>query len=569
MSHPSDPAAGDDPRPDAASGPGPETTPTAPGPAMSWRFSTPGHHPAAGQYPRPAGAELPPAAPNHRRRNWLIGGGAAALVAVLGLIAVVIWAVPSQGESGSTTAENAALDMLAAVSKRDVRSIAGLLSPAESGSLGDVLRTAQDKAEQVGTPDGGGPSGGLFDGITVTTTGVTTRTESLNDDLSRVTFTSGSITLTVDPAVANQAVREILGEELASGIHTIDVADLRTRTADGGQLDPFVMVVRDDARWYVSPLYTAVEYRVATDADPGVTPDYGADVHTADFADPEAAAAGFVEALSVSTRTGSIEPVAAALPHYYGRLAAIYRSYLDAQLGSGRVDELTFSGGEYSSHRRSGTTYVTVERLNFTARRGGQTTSGTVVDDCLQADGGAPTRCLAGLVTTGLPSAAHDLSAGNGAVATRDGDGWHIDPVQTALRSALTVVQGLSEDDLYRLIGVQWQIPRMIMRIDADASLVSADSVTLAPQPRTDPQLLVVDLELQAGRPVTIGLDGIPPTADADLRVYTADGRVGGENGAAAGDGHSPLTVTPTVSGPAKLVITLHHVTGDITVVRS
>ncbi|MDL9935447.1 hypothetical protein QSJ18_01675 [Gordonia sp. ABSL1-1] len=550
--------------------------PGQPGQFPTNQFPTqgqPGQYLPPGQFPpvpeQVMFAQVPPGAPgfgapvepSHRRRNWLLAGLAVLVVAAVAITAIVAWTGRSDNDGGAGTAEAAALDVLAAATKRDTMAAVALIAPSEAGPLQQVLTNAQRKAEEAGVQEGGGTDG-LLEGVTITTENVHTKVESLRSGLSRVTFTSGTITARFDPAKANQGLRELFGDDLESGEGTIDVADLRGRSNRGDAIDPFVMVVSEGGRWYVSPGYTSAEYAWRGN-DQGEA-DYNAKpVDAKRYSSPEEAAAGFVAALSESVDANSIDPITAALPGYYGRMVAIYGAQVRDDLDLDEVHELRFSNGKYSSENKNGVTYVHVDRLDYSATAEGENVSGTIEGNCVTVEG--ERHCADDAVREELPGFTEGLTSDIGVVATKDDVGWHIDPVQTVVGTSLLSVDATSVDSIYRAIGIEGELPKMVAKIKPDASLVGTQSVTVTSG--VDGRA-VVDMDVRAGQPVTISISPSNTSSYVSFRVYSATEQVDNSDNSSSGSESRPFTFTPTTSGTVKIVVNAYDPNETVTLTR-
>ncbi|MFZ2510406.1 MAG: hypothetical protein WAW85_04870, partial [Gordonia sp. (in: high G+C Gram-positive bacteria)] len=526
----------------------------APGP----QFGPAGQQVAAyGQPPVPPFGDPPSPAGGNRRRNWLVGGAVIAVLAVIAVVALV-WLTGRPGaEAGASSADSAALDMLAAVTKKDTTAVVELIAPAEAGSMRQILDNAQAKAESVGVQKGGGHDG-LLAGVMITTENVRTSVEDLRGNLARVTFTGGTLTAHFDPASANQGLKDLVGNDLESGQGTIDVNEMRVSGYDGESKDPFVMVVKQNDRWYVSPAYTAIEYSML-DAGRNYA-DYNASVvDPRGFETPEAAAGGFVSALSESVDKNNLDPVIAVLPAYFGELAATYRTFLTDEVDLNEVDQLTFADGKFSSEERSGVTFVNVDNLAFTAVADGERVQGVISGGCLRIDGESEQHCGDQVVRgqLGMSSVAGNLASKSAVVATQDVLGWHIDPVQSVLGGIRYSLDNVTEDQLYRLIGFNGGVAEMAMQAKADASMEGKNSVTLTlpDGPRNSASMGVVDVEVQAGQPVTIGLTGGRSSGHETFRVHTSDGIARTSDGSRWGSASSPLTFTPQTTETVKIEV--------------
>ena len=472
------------------------------------------------------------------RRNWLIAAIAVVVAAALVLVGVFV-ARSTSDAKGAATPDGAALDLLGATSKRDPMAVTALLAPAESAGFAETLQSLQRHAEDSGLQRGGGLNG-LSDGMTVTTRNVTTKVGVIRDDLAKVTFTGGTITTDFDPAKANPGVRDVAGKPLKPEHRTVDVRrELTTDGPNGERILPFVMAVRQNGRWYVSPSYTLAEYAAATDGSGGAAAGNGA-IATTRFSSPEEAVDGFLAAVSASVRTSSITPVAKALPSYYGQLVATYPQLFTA--GSPDGSRISFSNGSYRRHETDGVTLVEVKSLGFEATDGssGERVSGTLAGNCITLSGQGK-QCSTDAGSMAGMGALGSLSAPSGVVTTKDSAGWHVDPEQTILQSLRLSTKKITDQQFNRFLGIYLHVPQLALNIEPDATL-TGNSVRVTLRDDSGDGAMgtaVVGLRVTAGKKVTLQAQASGEDF-VSMMVATPDGWVNdgvfGDDGDAYGE---------------------------------
>jgi hypothetical protein len=162
------------------------------------------------------------------------------------------------GEGGGASSPEAAAQGLAdAVDSEDALSALAILPPEEVRQLDEALGTVEDEAGEKGWASSSAPLGGLELDIE----GLELSTEELGDSVAKVTATGGTASATVDPADATAPVRAAVSGDLDGTTQTASIADMVVEPDGGGApIEPFVMTVERNGRWYVSPTYTAMEY---------------------------------------------------------------------------------------------------------------------------------------------------------------------------------------------------------------------------------------------------------------------------------------------------------------------
>ena len=194
-------------------------------------------------------------APRRRARRSIF-----AAVGIAALLGVGTLAVSSLlGGGGADSPEGTVRELASAVNNEDLLAAADVLSPEEVRTLHDSLKGASEKAAQLKlVDDASRPLAGID--LSVDKLGLSS--EDMADGYAKVTVTSGVISGSVHQAELSQLVRDAsdASGETNESNETVDLNSL----ASESDLPTFVMTVRHDGRWYVSPAYTVLEYiRVA------------------------------------------------------------------------------------------------------------------------------------------------------------------------------------------------------------------------------------------------------------------------------------------------------------------
>ncbi len=360
----------------------PYTTPTAPYGTPADPFAPGGGAPAA---PSGAGSARP-----RKSRKGLFIGLSIGIVAVLVLAGGGVWWFFASRLGGASSPEAAFTKLISGVESVDPLTLYGSFAPSEVGQLKDALTklTSAVPGGDDGAIDIQTLLSDLKSSVTITTEDLTFDTEELADDVARVTWTDGSITIDGDeqkiadalvegyaPAMRAQfeaygytdtEIDELLDEAKQSAADDLDLPytlNADDVDSDDGQGIALVMV-DEGSGWYVSPMlsYADTVYRslVAYDSSVGRLGDEV--VAGASFSTPEAAAEGLTNAVV----SGDIENIAAALPLAERRLASIYGPALwDTVDYSSALDDLRIDSARFSSEIDGDTARVSIEDLTI------------------------------------------------------------------------------------------------------------------------------------------------------------------------------------------------------------
>jgi hypothetical protein len=209
--------------------------------------------------------------------------GLLALVGVVGSLTVAL----SGSGAGSGDPHGAVEAFADAVSDEDVVAAVLTMTPTEVGSAHELydplIELLVRNGELAGSP---------LAGVNIEIEGLELETVTLHEDVAKVYLRGGTITLDVVAAEIDPVLRERspLGEDLHE---EIDIAELQTviddanaelgsfaaemtngATTTGEISGPFLMTVRHEDRWYVSPTYSIAEY--AREALGVPMPEFGA-----------------------------------------------------------------------------------------------------------------------------------------------------------------------------------------------------------------------------------------------------------------------------------------------------
>lgn len=166
--------------------------------------------------------------------------------------------------SGASSPDSLVSELQSALTKKDPAAGIALLDPAEVPTLGELykttvahVRTGQD----VDIPRS-------FDALQVNLTNVSHTTTYLDGghQYAKVSFDSGELSWATQPARLPDGAKKRLTEnggslpEPESGVNS--TRDLQITTDSGKVINPFLMLVKDNSRWYISLTMTAGQYAV-------------------------------------------------------------------------------------------------------------------------------------------------------------------------------------------------------------------------------------------------------------------------------------------------------------------
>jgi hypothetical protein len=222
-------------------------------------------------------ATLDTVLPRQRRRRgpraMVFAAGVVALALVGGLVAR-----SATASTGASSAQAAANRAISAISNEDPVALASMLAPDELHDVTGIMKTASQKGKSFNlTKSMAHP----FTGIDLNVANAQTHVVTLADGYAKVELTGGTFTYDIDPAKLAPTFQKDLSPDtklhgsydlgrlscasIASENEGTVANDLPVYCKDGG-LGPFLIEVREHGRWYISPIYTGLEYwRLAED----------------------------------------------------------------------------------------------------------------------------------------------------------------------------------------------------------------------------------------------------------------------------------------------------------------
>lgn len=227
--------------------------------------------------------------PRRRPMRALAAAGVAALVGVGAL------AVSALGGGGSDSPEGAVRQLARAIDAEDPLAAADVLAPSEVRTLRATVDRASRRAAELELVE---TASAPFAGIDLAVEELELETEDLADGYARVYLRRGSIRAATNAANYSALVQRSIDDPTSTS-DAVALADLSP-----ADLDPFVVAIRDDGRWYVSAAYTVLEY--VREANGGGPADYGSGIARATelgAESPEGAARAMADAIAAEDWT--------------------------------------------------------------------------------------------------------------------------------------------------------------------------------------------------------------------------------------------------------------------------
>ena len=240
--------------------------------------------------------------PKRSRGRLAVLGVAAA--AVLGFGTLGVNQLVSDTDSGSGSSQGVVEDLAIAISNEDIIGTIELMSPNEIGQAADLYPLIIELAQEQDQLGGDDP----LAGIDLEISGLELDVQELHSDVHKVYLDGGSAQITVTPEDLDTLLWGDLVEEMPGGgvveeSQTWSIGELqddleREARFEGYEVSGlFLMTVREDGNWYISPEYTALEYaREALDL-PEADFTLSRDLETQGSASPEAVVTDFADAL--------------------------------------------------------------------------------------------------------------------------------------------------------------------------------------------------------------------------------------------------------------------------------
>ena len=434
----------------------------------------------------------------HTRGRFGTLVGAVGVAALVGVGALAVSAV--FGSGGASSPESAVRQLADAITHKDPLAAVDVLVPSEVRSMRETVKAATKRAADLQVVDSASQP---LAGVDLSVDHLELSTQPLADGFTKVTITSGEIS-----AKTHEAAMSKLLQDAQHGSQSEDRngrADL-SRLASGSDLPTFVVTVRHDGGWYVSPAYTALEY--AREAAGGPAAAYGS-AKAADLGadSPEHAVSDALHAWQAGNwdRLMALAPPD-ELPVYDFRAwidkeavdthpdfsidkldtsatvdgdSAIVKLDASGTTGSGSDQGRWQVGGTCPSDGFLGRASVsggspelkvatpigrTVTDSPGTVVQGGSNGGGVINGGVINN----PTQlCLSGDLSGAVPFGLLAYSTGStppvsGPIsieAVRESGRWFVSPVTTVLDAVDSTIQHVDKRSIYTLLGLAYQLP--------------------------------------------------------------------------------------------------------------
>lgn len=389
-----------------------------------------------------------PAAPGKKTsRKSIILASLAVVVIVLGVGAFLF--VQNMLRGGAGSPEQAAEKLIESLETRDVLSLVTMVAPAERDALDRLRIGMTEKAEEFEILESANKVSEArtetdteisLDGITVTFEDAEPEITEVDDQLAVLNFTSGTVRVQVDPAQTTGVFRTVLDAAGATDAvdETTELADMGT---DGGGL--LLAAVKDDGRWYISPLYTGLEsITLASGAERGTLPE------AAEGSDsPAQAAEALVGALPGILESGRFTDVGNHLAEHEGNAVHYYGGALnDGMEGSTNPEFELLSNTFADAGQDGGRGRATVDSLELSMNG----SSIRVSANCIQFEGSSES-CSngSGYLMPGSPAASGGILQALpplGLSSVKEDGAWKVSLLDTAADWALAWMDSLTRD---------------------------------------------------------------------------------------------------------------------------
>ncbi|GGL93676.1 hypothetical protein [Nakamurella endophytica] len=399
-----------------------------------------------------------------RRRTALMVGVAAVVVALLAATGIYFFAIrdTDKAAGGGADPQAAVNNLLTSLTQKDPMGVADQLDPTEARLFADLDGDVLGQLKRLGvvTADAGA---GNATGTTVSVSGLTyDPSEKVNDHVTVVKLTGGTVTVTSDPAKLplTDKIKSALGDKLAQVTPRSRTYDIAEQVRKQGHPVRVATVLRNGT-WYPSLFYTAADYWAQ---DAGVGNPTAADaIPATGAASPEAT----MDALLASAGAGDLTKAIALLPpdemgalHDYGQLilrAAKYKGpkATGLEFSDARWTVTDVTGGKKVS---LGSLTVTMKGKRVVLTRDAASGSLTVT-----ADGEKPvtvTEATVDQLVGQLGRGKLDPQAvaiakrefrqvlGLGVVMTQSGGQWYASPLRSYSDLFVSLLKGLEPGDI-------------------------------------------------------------------------------------------------------------------------
>lgn len=448
--------------------------------------------------PNPAGAYQPGPYPQPPRRPGLpVVRWIAAAVAFCLLLTgsyVVHRTVLAGFIGGASSPEDAVLQAISAIEAGDLTRLGLLVPPDEVAGLSDVSREMSRIMAEIGEDSDTAAILTETKAFSVQVDDLELATEEEQDGLVKVSVENADITASFDPDELPSDLRD----RMFPGVDGYQEVEITVRgsevTADGDEdtfevggreQPPFVMTVERDGAWYVSPLFSYLQYITeyeGYDTSPAPT--------TPGSDSPEEAAEALVQGIADAFDTQDVTSVAEHLAGVEGKALFTYQDLINGELFDRSGAEVSVDEASFEVLSVDGNTArVKPVSFSFTYEYGSSFEETVSWDgECFEVDntyGSGGNYCTDDPDTLG-PFAPMIDELGY-VVAVRADGGWKISASRTITSMVADVLSWVGDKELPVMRAlVRQDFSELVDNVDSVASIDINDSATVDMEPIND-----------------------------------------------------------------------------------
>ncbi|MDQ1481722.1 MAG: hypothetical protein QOI44_2583 [Actinomycetota bacterium] len=450
-----------------------------------------------------------------KRRKFGSIVASAGIAALIGVGALAVTAM--LGSGGASSPEGAVRQLADAVNSKDALAAVDVLVPSEVRSMRATVNGITERAAELKIVN---EASKPLEGVDLSVDHLELRTEPLADGYAKVIITSGELSASTHRA----QLSTLLQKARRDGTDAQSNADLSKLGSDSG-ISTFVVVIRQNGGWYVSPAYTTLEYIREVNQYPAA--DFGS-ARAAELgaATPDAAVNDALHAWQSADwdRLIALSPPD-ELPLYD------YRAMIDASAADTHPD-FTIDNISMDTTVNGDTAIVKLDASGAFGsdpvrqwQVGGSCAS--FLDGSANADSGSTGLCLSGELGGTLPFGLMYAGASNvestGPVSislVREGGRWFVSPVTTVLNVVDATVRRIDQRTVYTVLGLAYELP-------PDGTITFDQPFEVSTSTGTFLSSRVYAFDGQAGQKLVGEISGTvtrPGYGYAYGRLYTAEG---------------------------------------------
>lgn len=403
------------------------------------------------------------------------GGGAGRSVAKILAVVAVVAALAGGAflaytvffdKTGGKNPEEAVTKLVEAIADQDGVEALRMLNPGETEGFGDVYEALQKRVADAGFASD--DDGKVLEAVKIELENLEVDVKERGENAARVYIKDGNIKVTINPDKLPDEYRDLyddIDQEILDELKDIDISEVLNE-GFGSNDEVFVTTIKQDGRWYVSPIATAGEYILESEGLDALTAsdfDRVADENAPKpktSKDPEGALSVLAEAVS----SEQVENIFAALPKDEVAALRPFTEVLQDQLDG--VDGTDLSVSELETDFKEldddlGRLTINHGKLEGTiaGEEGFATIDGTCVesseDEEVYDDFTGEYTIEPGSSTDCIPDEVKDETGITSiwVILTKEDGGWQIDPRATLIDYAKTAIENIDEDTLRDALG--------------------------------------------------------------------------------------------------------------------